>query len=113
MVLRAQREDPAQGFVVAQNRDGAQAEIGRVHGAQRGQPQRAVRLDPLDEHGQFIEMGQNPGGCGARLRPLDQGDEVTGGIGRKFVDEVLQLPAADLANLVLLTARAIGRQELL
>lgn len=52
-------------------------------------------------------MGQYPGGGGTRLRPFDQPDEVTGGIGRQFVDEVFQLPATDLADLVLLAAGAV------
>ncbi len=74
-VLGAEREHRGERLVLAEHGDRPEAEIAGVHHAELRQVQRAVRLDPLDQHGQFVHVRHDP-------RPRAGPETSSGGDGR-------------------------------
>ncbi|BDB45153.1 hypothetical protein IWGMT90018_55990 [Mycobacterium kiyosense] len=125
-VLGAQGEHGGEGFLVAQHGDRSEAEVARIHHAQLGHVQRAVRFHPLDQHGQLVQVRHDEcgGPAGPRLFPpvaarpglragADEPDQVSGLVHPHVVDDRLEFAGADRAHGVLLTARPVGPQQFL
>ncbi len=113
-VLRTQRQHAAQHLLVAQHRHRAQAEVAGIHRAEVGEVQAAVGKDALDQHRQLVHVRHHAD----RRTTLaggtpQQAHDVAGRIHPHLVHQRTQFPAADVANRVLLPARAVRPQQLL
>jgi len=125
-VLGAEGQHRGQRLLVAEQRDRPQPEVAGVHHPQLRHMQRAVRFDPLDQHGQFIHVRHDPcrTASGDRARPVpvvarlsigsaDEADQVAGVVGPHVVDQGLQLAGTHRAHRVLLTTRSVRPQQFL
>ena len=127
-VLGAEREHRSQRLVLAEHGDRPEAEVAGIHRPQLRQVQRAVRLHPLDEHGQFVHVRHDPrGDAGFRGRPVtmpapgaigrgvggDIPDQIAGVVGPHVVDDGLQFAGTHGAHVGFQPARPVGPQQFL
>ncbi|VTQ09223.1 Uncharacterised protein [Pseudomonas aeruginosa] len=94
------------------------AEAHRLGAAERHYAQGTVGLDALDDHGDLVEVREQPHRGPPRLlarqvRRADARDQVAGGIAADLVATALEFPLADGPDLVFLATGATCQQEFL
>jgi hypothetical protein len=114
-VLRTQRQHADQHLLITEYGHRAEAEVRRIHRAQRRQVQGCILLDALHDHRQLVHMRHHPRRPRAFVSGAapDQADQICGLVDPELVDRRLELAATDVANGVLLAARPVCPQQLL
>jgi hypothetical protein len=119
-VLGPECEDRGERLVLAEHCDGAEPEVAGIHHPWLCQVQRAVGLDRLDQHGQFVHVRHHPRRCAGSHRGFVAGairseitDQLARVIGPHIVDDGFQFAGTHRAHRVLLAARSVSPQQFL
>ena len=114
-VHRAKGQHARKDACVPQDIHRAHAKVDRVGPTQRRHPQRAIRLDAFNHHGDFIHMCHDfnrTGRLGIVVLALDQTHHITRPIDPGLIAQRRQAFQANGAHLVFLTARPACPEQL-
>ena len=101
-MLRPDGEDARNDAVVREDLHGTLPVVGGIDAPEGIDPERAVLVDALDDHGQFVQVGHHTDHRGVRRGALQQADDVAGGVDPGLFAQGLQFPFADRPHLVFL-----------